>query len=326
MRSKRARTAVFSIISALIAIGLTLFIANAVCLIVFGKNIKEVLSRRMWIARNQLKVPEPIGIWEDDPTFGWVHKPDSEGRHDLGVFDVTYHIDSKGNRITEGGYDQPKVLFLGGSFTFGHGVEDDEAYPYLLQKDFPGYKIVNSAVMAWGTGQSFLKLERQLGEYADIQLAVYSFVDHHLQRNYVRKKWLRFLKDSHTPRQNVHFEIEDGRLKFKGLARVGRDGKGGKGIAEMEERITWLMLAEMKKLCDASSIPFVVVYLPNGAASDFSRELKDIAGVNFFFDLREGVEYSKISFKLDGHPTAKGHQMIARSLAPVLKKFLEEEP
>ena len=49
------------------------------------------------------------------------------------VFDVTYTIDKNGLRISPLPHNSnaPAILFFGGSFTYGEGVNDDETAPYL---------------------------------------------------------------------------------------------------------------------------------------------------------------------------------------------------
>ena len=104
---------------------------------------------RIWSPRTKHNT---IGIWKSDPVFDWVHIPGSSARHKVTpYFDVKYTIDKFGHRVTSGDYHSSKILFLGGSFTFGHGVEDDEHYPALLQYHLRQYKIINAAVNAWGT-------------------------------------------------------------------------------------------------------------------------------------------------------------------------------
>ena len=70
-----------------------------------------------------------IGIWRTDPVFGYAHVPSTEGHHVLPEsFDVVYTIDGSGNRVTpRTTAPLARILVLGGSFSFGHGVEDDEA-------------------------------------------------------------------------------------------------------------------------------------------------------------------------------------------------------
>jgi hypothetical protein len=68
------------------------------------------------------------------------------------IYDVTYTIDADGLRIAAGLDENPHdnrcMLFFGCSFTFGEGVDDHEAMPYVAGTlanlraynfGFPGY-------------------------------------------------------------------------------------------------------------------------------------------------------------------------------------------
>jgi hypothetical protein len=66
--------------------------------------------------------------WRADPELGYAHTPGFRGRQSLspGVSQAL-HTDERGFRIPDGGRPPgrtgPNVLSLGGSFTFGVGVE-----------------------------------------------------------------------------------------------------------------------------------------------------------------------------------------------------------
>ncbi len=60
-------------------------------------------------------------------------------------FSVTYGIDARGLRKTcqAPGRDSKKLVFIGDSFTFGQGVEDQENFVYQLSCTFPQYDFYN---------------------------------------------------------------------------------------------------------------------------------------------------------------------------------------
>jgi len=78
------------------------------------------------------------------------------------VFDVRYTMDKDGLRITPEANASPEATLLcfGCSFTFGYGVEDNEAWPYrvgTLSKE--RVKAYNFAFHAWGPHQMLAMLE-----------------------------------------------------------------------------------------------------------------------------------------------------------------------
>ena len=199
-RSGRARLRAL-LLGVLLAFGL-----GYAALLALGVDV----SRQLWLAREALLGPESVGIWRDDERLGWAHVAGSQGRQRVVPdFDVTYHIDGEGHRQTPGAPtgEASAVLFLGGSFTFGHGVEDDQAYAARLQAALPEVRVLNAAVNAWGTAHALLKLEQELKQREDIQAVVYGFISHHTKRNYRRKVWLENLMRSRGRRAPM-FAVE----------------------------------------------------------------------------------------------------------------------
>ena len=87
----------------------------------------------------------PIGIYVDDPVLGYRHKSDVVGRHRALDFSVDYTLNANGNRkIPLPDESIGQVAFIGGSYTFGHGVQDDETFTSILAREYwPEWSVVN---------------------------------------------------------------------------------------------------------------------------------------------------------------------------------------
>lgn len=71
-------------------------------------------------------------------------KPDNRSRFRMLEFDTTVVTNSRGFRDAEVNFRVPRVLCVGDSYTFGFGVENDEAFCSLLEQLFRGrYDFVN---------------------------------------------------------------------------------------------------------------------------------------------------------------------------------------
>lgn len=281
------------------------------------------VRRKIWLAKQKIFGIEEIGIWRNDERLGWVHIPSSSGRQRVVPdFDVRYHIDARGHRRTPGAPrgERPSVLFLGGSFTFGHGVEDHEVFPALLQQRWPERRVLNAGVSAYGTAQALLVLRDALDSDGSIELVVYGFVTHHLKRNAPGRDWLDTL-EYFGGRRNPHFVLEGGRLEFRGLADPERDGlPAGPELTQMEYDTTLELLREMSRLCRERGIPLVAVYLPDGTrAADFPLLVAGVGG-DSSVDLRDTVDYASFRFPHDSHLNAAGHRAISLALAPELQR------
>ncbi len=309
--------AVLSVSGASVAIGL--FVLDRI-----GIDV----ARRIWLLRESILGPQPAGVHQASDRYGWVHVPSAIGwKRVVPDFDVEYHIDERGHRLTPGGPSSsaPIVLFLGGSFTFGSGVEDDETYPAILQAAWPELRVVNAAVNAWGTTHALLALNDELAANDRIVLVVYGFITHHMFRNYLRKSWLDILKTSNE-RRNPYFELVGGQLVFKGLADPALDGlPDTPELARTEVLLTKNLLNAMATRCAEYDVPFVVAYLPDG-----SHERKSLSmlgrgsATQTDIDLRSSLKYKKMRFEHDIHPHPKGHREIASILRPYLESRLTQ--
>ena len=134
-------------------------------------------------------------IYRFDNELGWISKSGkysmSVSKSNKDIFEMTIENDS--SRKIYGNPSENKILFLGGSFTQGWGVNDNETFANYVQKDFKNYQIKNFGQGGYGSVQSYLLLKRLFNKGAKPKLVVYSFIDHHEYRNVARGEWLRLL-------------------------------------------------------------------------------------------------------------------------------------
>ena len=308
--------------STLVPISIALFVGQ---FIPYGNaNLTQVVVQKAWSYRVAAFGEPTIGIFDEDEKLGWKLKPNASGTHyQPYVFDAEYNVDEEGNRITPGNYQQPKILFLGGSFTFGNGVDDHETFPYKLGSIFPDHKIINGAVMAWGTAQAWVKLQKSFEKYDDIDLVVYGFITHHLSRNYLNKDWLLLLES--WGRKNPYFETEDGELYFRGLADAEKNGIPSDEKCDAKEtEITLTFLQKMKSLCNNEGVPFAVLHLPAGVDDMYDINVLDVMEEDRYVDLRKKINYEGLKLERDVHYSQKGHDMVLEQISPEIKNWLQK--
>ncbi len=79
------------------------------------------------------------------------------------IFDVTFTIDADGLRIAPPSApvrDCPSLLFFGGSFTYGYGVNDHEAMPYRVGQ-LTGCPVYNFGYGGYGPHQMLAAIEKK---------------------------------------------------------------------------------------------------------------------------------------------------------------------
>jgi hypothetical protein len=141
----------------------------------------------------RLLCPQEVGPvrFTCDPELGEIPVPGQHGlRHFPGVFDFTYSNNSLGWRGVREyrDYKQTKyrVLFLGDSFTYGLGVNDDQPFPALVEKiltaDRLSVETMNAGCPGKGTDYE-VKLFDTLGRKFHPDITVLCFFCNDFQDN-----------------------------------------------------------------------------------------------------------------------------------------------
>lgn len=260
----------------------------------------------------------PEAMWAcvtRDETLGWRGLPHSTVHHRRRPdFDVYYKLDEEGWRATPvPATSVGQIYFLGCSYTFGTGVEDDETFVNRLARShWSGRRIRNWAYPGWGTAHAHLLAERILRETPAPTAIVYGWIRHHAQRNGHRKSW-----QSRGGRQGVgfpSFRLRDGQLIFEGIlpadAAVDRDDEATE-TAETELSIA--LLRDMETRCRFHHVPFVVLaFAQKDDADSLDPVIEVVKGDMLVIDLR-GLDGPY--FQRDPHPTAAWHAKVADEIA-----------
>lgn len=132
-----------------------------------------------------------------DPVLGYAPVPGIRVRSTNRVggqtaYDVEYDIDESGLRRTPGGEEGgAAVIFFGGSFAFGEGVENNETLPAVFAS-LRGGRVINAGFHGYGPHQMLRsletgRLEREVPEGA--QHVVYLGHPGHIRRSAGRAVW-----------------------------------------------------------------------------------------------------------------------------------------
>ena len=80
------------------------------------------------------------------------------------IYDVIYSFDERGNRASSQPPDpqaHPQVIFLGGSFMFGEGLNDQDTLPSQFSM-VAGRRVVNAGMHGYGSHQAYRLLDDPL--------------------------------------------------------------------------------------------------------------------------------------------------------------------
>lgn len=122
-----------------------------------------------------VRVQTPPDWYPYDPVVQYKLRPNTTVRarstwNGQLLYDVTHHTDALGGRVTPGSVDRgPTYIFMGDSYAFSEGVNDDETAASLFaQRLKPPAHVVNFGVPGWGATHQVRALETGLFDKAVI--------------------------------------------------------------------------------------------------------------------------------------------------------------
>jgi hypothetical protein len=119
------------------------------------------------------------------PDLGYVLRPGSEGVHSSLEYSNAFKINSFGVRDDENSLDNPRLVFLGDSFTMGWGVDENQTYADLTGRKL-GVNTLNAGISSYGTYREMLifsKIKRD-----SVDLVVLQYCDNDREENEARNE------------------------------------------------------------------------------------------------------------------------------------------
>ena len=120
-------------------------------------------------------VPSHVGMFDSE--LGWTLRPNVRASNEVLGYPVLYETNSQGLRDEEHPYERTKgkfrIVLLGDSRTFGFGVNIEDHFSKLLEKDLPGVEVVNLGVSGYGVDQMLLRLKKDGLKYSPDLVVVY---------------------------------------------------------------------------------------------------------------------------------------------------------
>jgi lysophospholipase L1-like esterase len=101
-----------------------------------------------------------------EPEAGWKCLPNLDAYYCLpGSFNVRVRCNSRGLRGKETEFIKPpgvrRIVVLGDSFMWGYGVENDEMFSSVLEKEITGSESINLGANGYSTVQELVRLETE---------------------------------------------------------------------------------------------------------------------------------------------------------------------
>lgn len=305
-----------------------------------------------------------------DSVLGMRYVPGARWRITHPEYQVVYAINADGFR-DEKRHVVPKppglirVLLLGDSFTFGHGVNYDETWAVLAERELERrgepVGLVKAGIQGSDT-RSALALLRELAPRYDPDLVVIGFLINDLYTNRPPDQWAEATADVFRESDDggpMHLLVLARRLITSSDAMYARLYISAPGRGEYLQRplgaeprekvaVTEALFAELKQYCDSIAAKLVVLSIPQQFQvlygqqsyqdprvdvelydrhfSAFARDL-GFAWVPTLDLFQTGTDSDSLFYRLDGHLTPAGNAIVARALVErVLPVVRQGEP
>jgi hypothetical protein len=146
----------------------------------------------------RLFAPQPtaLNVSQWDAEYGWRNHPGARGFFRTREFRMEVRIDSLGLRDDETTWAKPpgtyRILGLGDSFGFGHGVAVDSCFFTIAERELdarshaaggPRVEVVNSSVGKWGTTAEYLYLKKEGVRFSPNAIVLAFCVDNDFENN-----------------------------------------------------------------------------------------------------------------------------------------------
>lgn len=240
-----------------------------------------------------------------------------------------------------------RVLFVGDSYTFGWGVEQEEVLTRAVERALarPPFELevdaFNLGVPGYNTVQEFHLLNQVLDRFSpDLVVLCYVMNDAQPQQNVHERPSIRYQYVSSWLFAFIKEQINGHFYEGRPVLHTGINVPDKDFLAAVEEnQPKWLAgrraFADMVALSRSRDIPFMVVIFPSynwafDARYPFRRIHAEVGGwadelgvtsldLLPYLETRDAAAYR---VEGDGHPNARAFEEAARVLAPVIHDYL----
>jgi hypothetical protein len=296
-----------------------------------------------------------------DAALGWAHAPSvfvpdafGRGKH--------LTTNARGFRAAaELAHGAPpgrkRVLFVGDSFTMGHGVGDADTFPAQLERREPRIQSANLAMSGYGVDQAWLSL-RSAPARIEKHAIVLAFIAHDFQRmeldfHLAPKPRLALrggvleIENAPVPRRGLRERARGALRGFLGelaLARAlepalralasrrGGDASEAKRAQRFFPPLARAVFADLARQSARDGVPVLLAYLPTrGEAERGASALRDwtrseaarhaLAYVDATPSLARAADVGAF-YLADGHLSEAGNAAVATALLPALRALL----
>ncbi|MEL6560283.1 MAG: hypothetical protein AAFQ94_18990 [Bacteroidota bacterium] len=235
------------------------------------------------------------------------------------------------------------LAVFGCSYTYGMGVNDEDAFPAQLQSQNRDLRISSYAIPGFGTVQGFIQLQQLVSAGEKPDIALFNFADFHIDRNAMTPAYrlhlnigyqlaLKNQKASMSTARFPYVYVKDRTLHYRSekWPDLYKHWRGRETFAlvnllqTIADRyktasidaalISETLFAEIQRFCDVHDIRLVVAGITKSAATSAMLQALNkhqIETVDISLPLKEKI-YNNLPF--DSHPNKEAHRLLAEKM------------
>jgi lysophospholipase L1-like esterase len=250
-------------------------------------------------------------------------------------FDVQNSINSAGLRDDEASLASPEIVVLGDSYAMGWGVNQDEAFPQVLEK-ISQQRVLNAGISSYGTAREVTLFNRLTRSSIKTIFLQYHANDFEENTSFIENHYtLPIRKESTYDSLRFHINKREDYFPFKHLYGVTKAASrklfhpAPAPVSDLEAASKMLDVLTHLNI-DKTKVRIIVFKLDDYDRIDdgFIHAVDSLANTEPYQDWNlstvslSGLFTEDDYFVLDDHINASGHRKIAHKLAESLNPML----
>jgi len=246
----------------------------------------------------RLLLPQPpswLNLYREHPKLPMAFEPNAHALVDTGETHWHVYTDASGHRRAKdkkaGQQSKGTALWLGDSFTFGHGVDYEQTWVGLLDaRSDARYSHLNCGVPGYGPTQYKIVLEEALQAIDDVSIV---FVVTYLGNDFHDTIWEKksvirngVVGDTGSFRSMIARNLHSYRLATRVMHRLaGRVSKEQSALVDLRTPAAWQVppmsdaltrfadgIRGIARICEERSIPLVAIVVPHASMVTLTRK------------------------------------------------------
>jgi hypothetical protein len=266
-----------------------------------------------------------------DKYAGWKNAPDIDRvlEHHGSIRTNAQGMRNDEDFPLESSAGRPRMMILGDSYSFGHGVSNEQTYAYQLAELMPDWDVMNLAVSATGTDQNYIMYEKY-GEQFSPKIVLLGFYLLDFNRNTF--SFRDYAKPMYVPQEDGSLTLTHSPVlspkELLGEYQSGRRQIGGWHYSYAVAAFQKVLTTHEKRGRTEGSLPRRTL---TGIMEKYNQRVRGNGATPVWvvFPIRDILEKDESKYEVIGEfaeAEARRIGMLVLNLDPVFRDYLDAHP